>query len=280
MKRARLSKRLIAFLQNAAKVLLTIIMCYLAVALGQCCQQINPLTRPTTTPIPRPTATIAPTEMPEITGNLVDLLEAGLIEAQPRGSSIDELELDLRRLLEDLIEVEIEVGTYFAAHSGSVQNMVVVQEVVVRLDHDGWIEVLLDVACGNMSRDIPGDTDTFEIVRSSEQAELQMLVNSMAMSDREGYEYRSFDVLQAAIWIITDDASYSGLGILVRTGGYTGLRTRAIDQDDTARAMQLVDDAGIDITTKTIWDDREIIADGVDAPELAEWIRARAEAVE
>ncbi len=272
--------RFVDFLKNVGKVLLFIVMGFLTFGLAQFCQQISPFTRTTAAPTRRPTATTAPTAVPDITGNLVDLLEAGQIEARPRGSSIEDLELDIKRLLDELIEVEIEVGTYFIAHSGSVQNMVVLQEVVVRLETGSWIEVLLDVACGNMRRSIPDGADTFEIARHPEQAELQLLLNSMSESQREGWEYRSFDVKQAAIWIVTDDASYSGLGILMRSSGYTGLRTRVIDEDDAARAMQLVDDAGIDITTKAIWNDRDQITEGVEEPALAEWIREREARIE
>ncbi|MGD2252276.1 MAG: hypothetical protein PVF70_05095 [Anaerolineales bacterium] len=275
MRRKSIGQRFVEFLKNVGKVLLGIFMFFLAIGLGQCCQQISPFTREEATSTPRPTPTIALTAVPDIKGNLVDLLEAGQIEARPRGSSIEELELDLKRLLDELIEVEIEVGTYFVAHSGSVQNMVVLQEAVVRLDMDGWIEVLLDVACGNIRRSIPDGDETFDIQRASEQVELQMLLESLASPQREGWEYSSYDVQQAAIWIITDNADYGDLGILVRSTSITGIGSRVIGYDDAARAMQLVDDAGIDITTRAIWEDRDAVAEGVTDSALADWIRAR-----
>jgi len=273
MRRDSMGKRLVAFLQKIGKVLLGILLFFIVVTVGQCCWQISRFAQATATP--RLTATTAVTAAPDIRGTLVDLLEAGQIEARPRGSSIDELELDLKRLIDKPMEVEIEVGTYFVSHSGSVQNMVVLQEVVVRLDHDGWIEELLEVACANKRRQIPDAADTFDILRASEQPELQMLLESMDSSARESWGYQSYDVHQAAIWIVTDDATYIGLGTLVRGTGFEGFRSRAIDEDDAARAMQLVDDAGIDITTKAIWDDRETIAAGVEDPALAAWIRVR-----
>ncbi|MGD8815267.1 MAG: hypothetical protein PVI78_12415, partial [Anaerolineales bacterium] len=91
----------------------------------------------------------------------------------------------------------------------------------------------------------------------------------------EGWEYSSYDVQQAAIWIITDNADYGDLGILVRSTSITGIGSRVIGYEDAARAMQLVDDAGIDITSLAIWEDRDAIAEGVEDTALADWIRAR-----
>ncbi len=72
---------------------------------------------------------------------------------------------------------------------------------------------------------------------------------------------------QAAVWIVTDNADYADLGILVRNSG-----SRAIDASDTARAMRLCDEAGIDVKRKAIWRDRKQIAAEVSEPDLKGWL--------
>ena len=63
------------------------------------------------------------------------------------------------------------------------------------------------------------------------------------------------------------------LGTLV--GGF-GFGPRLIKEDDAVRAMRLVDAAGIDITTKAIWQDRTSLFHSVTDPALGEWLKDRA----
>lgn len=72
---------------------------------------------------------------------------------------------------------------------------------------------------------------------------------------------------QAAVWIVTDDADYADLGILntqtrIITGGeIRGWREeRTIDERAAVKAMMICATAGIDITRKRIWRDRESLA--------------------
>ena len=225
---------------------------------------------------PPPTPTIDPASIPR-EGNIVDLISANEIEVKPRGAGIDELEIEIRRLVEELLEVEISVGTYFLSHSGAVQNMVVRAPANILLETDAWLEVTVEVACANMLREVPFSKDSFDIVRAPDQSELQTLMEFLEGADDLGWKYTEFDVIQAAVWIVTDDANFEDLGTLV--GSYTtlGPQTRSIDEDETARAMFLVDEADIDITDKEIWLDRNRIANGVLDTSLADWIREREE---
>ena len=99
---------------------------------------------------------------------------------------------------------------------------------------------------------------------------------------------------QAAIWIVAGDASYEHLGVLRRNaagdgvyehlsaldqntvgGENTAVNPRSIDETDTALAMRLVDEAGINIKEKAIWRDRELIGRGVSNPELRGWMERK-----
>jgi hypothetical protein len=183
---------------------------------------------------------------------------------ETKGSGIDKLDVDLRNLLEEALNVEIPAGTYFVSRSRSVQNMVVRTTQVIHLADNDWVDALLDVACANLERDVPNEEDTFTVEQSPEDGELARLMPALQAARVD------YDVEQAAVWIVTDNANYGDLGTLV--GGFGG---RAIGEDDAARAMQIVDEAGIDITQRAVWEDRESIAQGMEDRSLWLWIRGR-----
>jgi hypothetical protein len=200
--------------------------------------------------------------------DLVDLLKEKKVEAKTRGAGIERVDLDLRRLVNHEVAVRIPVGTFFVASRASAQNMVTTKESTVVLRNPGWTPVRVPAACANRPRDIPGSGDTFTIERSPQQGELQRL---MPVLQRAGV---GFDVQQAAVWIVTDNADYADLGILV--GGFGGFGPRVIQEREAARAMKLVDEAGVNITRKAIWRDRDTIAKKLTDPALKGWIQQRA----
>ena len=81
----------------------------------------------------------------------------------------------------------------------------------------------------------------------------------------------SSSVSQAAVWIVTDDADYDDLGILRKRFAFD--RFRAIRHYESAKAMKICDDAGIDITRKAIWQDRDEILEGLEDEDLRRWLR-------
>jgi len=133
----------------------------------------------------------------------------------------------------------------------------------------GSVMVSCQAACADRVRDIPGSGDSFSVQRSPHQQELASLTPVL---DKAG---ASFAVRQAAVWIVTDNATYSELGILVRRPAYGGPGTRVIKENDAARAMKLCDQAGINIRNKRIWWDRLRILNAVTDPELRAWLVSR-----
>lgn len=231
-------------------------------------EHIIPTVEPTaaaTEPPPPP-----PTPVPAAyIGNIIDLLDEGKLEMRAEAQGINSMDLELQNLTDGSLDVEIPAGTFFISSDSVMQNMVVRSSQTVRLDDQNPMTVLLEVACANIHREIPGSETGFEVRRSPMQAELERLLLSLELADAE------YDVEQAAIWIVTDNASYEDLGILVRTSIGNPLGSRAIGYDDAARAMQFVDEAGIDISRKAIWNDREEIAAEVEDSQLARWIIGR-----
>lgn len=79
---------------------------------------------------------------------------------------------------------------------------------------------------------------------------------------------------QAAVWIVTDNADYDDLGILVASQfGFGG--SRVINEPETARAMRICCEAGIDITRKRIWNDKRTIFRGLTEGELKKWLEEK-----
>jgi|GEM_PF-4400976 len=205
--------------------------------------------------------------------NIYDLINEGKIEVKTEGAGISKLSLKIKPKVDFNIKVSIPPGTFFPAKRGSSQNMVSTRAVTVELEvkpglevtveredqpaGEHWTEVNVPVACTNMHKAIPGSSDTFEIERSPNQEELDKL---LPVLDAENSAY---PVMQAAIWIITDDATYDDLGTLVSKlpdGSKDG--ARLINEYEASEAMKLIEMAGIDIQSKAIWADRDRIREG------------------
>jgi hypothetical protein len=107
------------------------------------------------------------------------------------------------------------------------------------------------------------------VQRSPHQEELARL---MPVLERAGVPYA---VRQAAVWIVTDDADYGDLGVLVRRSQWSGPfgGTRQIREPEVARAMRTCEMAGVDVRQKAIWKDRSIILQGLPDGELKDWLR-------
>lgn len=211
-----------------------------------------------------------PTTPPDRQGHIVDLFENGTINIKAQGLSIEELSISIENLYERKAIVEIPLGTYFVPHDSSAQNMVVTKSQVVTLWPGETQELIINVACASIHQDIPSTDDTFA-VQKSDSEDLDRLLR--ALEDEQAY----YQIKQAAIWIVTDNADYEGLGRLVgNSPNLLGLTNyRIIGVREAAKAMQIIDEAGIDITSRRIWRDREFIADRADNKFFSEWVRER-----
>ena len=198
--------------------------------------------------------------------DIVDLLSEKKIEVRTQGSGIQNVTVRIRKLVPYPITIRVPVGTYFVSSRRSAQNMVTAGESTLRLTADDWQQVSVSAACANRPRDIPRSADTFTVQRSPHQKELARL---MPVLNKAGVDYAT---RQAAVWIVTDDASYSELGILVARRAYQSGGTRTIREAEAAAAMKICDEAGIDVTRKRIWADRRWIIQGLKDGESRKWL--------
>jgi hypothetical protein len=173
---------------------------------------------------------------------VVDLMQAGKVAVETEGSGIESVELRLRRNTDHLLSVHVPAETFFLSRDTSSQNMVSTEEKEVELAGNERTTVEIAAACANRPLDVPGNDDRFSIVRAPQQEALRKLMPVLA---RAGVPY---EVRQAAVWILTDNADYDALGA---------------NEEEAARAMQICEEAGIDITHMTIWQDRSRILKGL-----------------
>lgn len=197
--------------------------------------------------------------------DIVDLLAAGKIAVETEGSGIENVSVRVKPRVPYPVYVRIPVGTFFVSRNSASQNMVATEERSEMLTEDDWVPLYVPAACANRPRDIPDDQDSFRVQRSPQQAELARL---MPVLDQNSVSYA---VRQAAVWIVTDNADYEDLGILIASrGGYGG--SRVINETEAARAMQICDEAGVKIKSRAIWRDRKTIAAGLPDGDLKQWI--------
>jgi hypothetical protein len=207
--------------------------------------------------------------------DIFDLLAEKKIEITTSGSGIQSVSVRLRRLASHPITVRVPVGTYFVSARQSAQNMVTTAESRIRLTGSDWQNISVPAACANRPREIPGSSDTFTVQRSPHQKELARLMPVLQKAT-VGYATR-----QAAVWIVTDNASYADLGVLVSRpsfqsiGARPGGGARMIKEAETARAMRICEEAGIDITRRRIWSDRRIVLQGLADPGLKTWLESK-----
>jgi hypothetical protein len=204
--------------------------------------------------------------------DLFELIEAGRVEARATGADIQNVTLELRRKEARALRVLVPVGTFFSSHDESAQSMVTVAGTDVTLTSDEWTSVSVDVACADLHLDIPSGDTSFTVRRAPGQRELQKLMPVLAAAHADEA------VRQAAVWILSDDASYDELGTLVQSSGFSpfGGGTRMINAPEAVRALQLLAEAGISLSDKAIWWDRDILIEELDASqegELASWLR-------
>ena len=197
--------------------------------------------------------------------DIVDLIQEERIEVEAKGAGISKVQVRMRRLAPQPLAVRIPVGAYFVSSNAAAQNMVTTAESKVWLRTDQSLTMAFDAACANRPKRIPAHGDTFTVKRSSHQMELAQL---MPVLEKAKVDYKT---KQAAVWIVTDNASYADLGVLVTSQSGVG-GSRLITQKDAARAMRICQEAGIDVTKTAIWRDHPRILSGFEAGDLKTWL--------
>jgi len=185
------------------------------------------------------------------------------VEVEIHGDDITSVNVRVRRLVDYPVTALVPVGSFFVSANSSAQNMVATAESRVTLSNSDWRTVSVSAACANRPRDIPDSGDRFTVLRSPQQQELAALMPVLNKANA------NTATRQAAVWIVTDNADYGDMGILVSSPG----NARVIGSEDAARAMKICSEAGIDITKKRVWRDRATILNNLKDGALKTWLQ-------
>jgi len=177
-------------------------------------------TKPTTTTT-KPTTTAGPRS--------VDLLAASQnreISVSARGINIECTSLTITNNTSEDLKITIAPGTYF--NSYIVQNMMIIHADT--LDVGAGQTKTFDVtsACMNIDRSIPGGSNSFTLSQSYNTT-LRNLVQLMEENPQ------TQPVRQAAVWILTDNATFADTNILRNQYGIP-----VITWNDYSTALNLV----------------------------------------
>lgn len=184
------------------------------------------------------------------TRGLYEAFREGKVDIQVYGNGIQRVRGTVtRRAGSAPLKIKILPGTLFGANSGSVQNMVVTDGMTVDLTRARSATFKASVACTDLHLSVPGESDSFTVEQLPDRK--AEIVKFFPIANRA---FASYETKQAGVWIVTDDADYRALGILV--GGFGGGNGRAINAGEAADAMALLEKSGIDVTSHSIWRQR------------------------
>ncbi len=197
--------------------------------------------------------------------HILDLYFHNRVEMHAYGADTNAVSLVLRNKTANPIQVLMPAGLYFVAPNKMIQTMVSTSNVQLDLAARQEMTVSLPAASTNIGAKKAGSDSRFSIRGATGQRDLEKLIPAMQRAAA------TYPVNQAAVWILTEDASYEQLGTL--KSGPDVLATRIIGQADVARALRILSDAGIDVRNRAVWRDRAQLAASVENTELASWLR-------
>lgn len=172
----------------------------------------------------------------------------------------------------EYINIKIPVGTVLSPSLNSFQNMLCYEDIE-RICYSS-VDIEIPVVCINLHKNVPEDNVSFTFFKESNNQELNSFIENLSKIDMdEVYAFTvesvsNKEVIQAAAWIISDDANYEELGVLSIGGLLSNIEDkyglfRAIQSQDAAHALMLLKACGIDIKSKKIWNDRFYIYDNI-----------------
>lgn len=179
-------------------------------------------------------------------GSLSEAVEKSDVRIEVRPVGIDTFLMDVTNISGEylLLRCDLEAGYYLRSASGAYQNLLItamdryymdVSDGLIALEPDETGTCGGDCACMNIHRDIPDETCGYALTRLEDST----LAGLVQLFKEENVSY---DVRQAAVWIVTDDADEYDVQTL--TVSYTdGSTETMINETEYAEALALVERA-------------------------------------
>ena len=164
--------------------------------------------------------------------SLLEAVKKKYVRFSAYGSSIQSSKIIVENMTDLKLQLSIPAGTFLSAKSSGYQNMVLTDPSDIDLDARDTHTEFVSTACMNIHRNIPGGDNSFGI---AQHANNHLLTKVIKLLKDGNYTY---SVEQAAVWIVTDGATYSGMGILQNQN-----RQRIISNEDYNQAVSIVNQA-------------------------------------
>ena len=204
--------------------------------------------------------------------DLLDAIDAGLVEVEARGAGAEAVTLRIRRTGSNPVVVTSPAAAYFDAEDG--RDMVARRDGWVVLDDDGWREWTLRAVGRQHDLEPPGAGDVLAVRPPStapviENLLLEIQAGTYTVSNSPTlYPPRTPVMEQAAVWIADGDADYASMAPHI-----AGPMLPA--QYAAAFALVFVERAGIDVTRRRVWADREQVFGRLRDQGLGFWYRSK-----
>ena len=203
--------------------------------------------------------------------DLFAAIELGLVEVDPRGSSREEVDLRIRRMVDRRFVVTAPAGTFFVAQGGYA-DMVARSDAALIVDDDDWKLWRIRAATTHWDKATPTTDDRFELRPASDDRRLTDVVGALQAGtyrvspDAESVTYapQTIGVAESAVWIALADPSYEEVERWLGDSELPGFYAAAF-------GLVLCERAGIDIRGTRMWSDRAMIFDRVELRELSIW---------
>ena len=164
--------------------------------------------------------------------SLLEAVKKKYVRFSANGISIQSSKINLENITDMNLNLTIPAGTFLSANSSGYQNMVLTKPTDIVLNARQRYSQNVSTACMNIHRSIPGDNNTFGLAQRDNN---HLLTKVIKLFNDGNYSYA---VKQAAVWIVTDGATYSSMGILQNQS-----RQRIISNDDYKQAVSIVNQA-------------------------------------
>jgi ubiquinone/menaquinone biosynthesis C-methylase UbiE len=187
--------------------------------------------------------------------DLFDAIDAGLVEVQASGDGEMSVSVWIRRTGDTPFIVTSPVATFFVSAVGR-RDMVARRDGWIRLDDAEWQEWSFRAIGRQRDRAAPGSGDTLAIQSPETDTRLadlmyQIQIGTYTVADSPTlYPPRTHTVEQAAMWIVTDDPAFDDLVPELED-------PRIPPRYAVAFALVFLDEAGIELTDRRVWTDRE-----------------------
>lgn len=164
------------------------------------------------------------------------LVDEKRVSISIKGGGLTRAQVTLTNNGDSAVSAIIPAAIMFASRNRDIQNMVTTSATLVTLKPNETKSLSVPVACANLPRRAPGSSSELFLEQVANQPALKRVVWHMQAVELP------FEVRQAAVWIVTDDATYQGLS-----------RLKTMRPGYAMRALRLLEETGIELGRFSIW---------------------------